>query len=112
MNARNSLIVVGALVLWIPGAIAGELNVVSDRTSSTTSSLGREVQQLREVQKIKGGIDLSSPILDFRKKGEFFRYTLTTNTAWVLTNHVAGRQIWLQVAQDATGGWTNAWPAD
>lgn len=56
-------------------------------------------------------MDLTTAVLNFDQTGQVFRFTLTNHTAWVFTNHVAGRQLWLQVAQDATGGWTNTWPS-
>jgi hypothetical protein len=49
-------------------------------------------------------------LLDFTQPGLFYRYTLTNDTIWSFTNHIAGRQLWLQITEDDTGGWTNSWP--
>lgn len=60
---------------------------------------------------LSGATNLTNAVLDFTQPGLFYRFTLTNDTTWVFTNHVAGRQVWLQIAQDDTGGRFNIWPA-
>ena len=76
--------------------VVGNLNVASNLTASSVT--------------LQGAKELTSPVLDFTQPGLFYRYTLTNQTTWTFTNHVAGRQLWLQITEDDTGGWTNYWP--
>src|SRR5438552_3865375 len=99
MKPRISMLLMIALALGITRAVIAESNVTGKQ----------ETKQSVQRQQARGDTDLSMPVLDFKKKGDFFRYTLTNHTEWVFTNHKAGRQIWLQVSQDSTGGWTNTW---
>jgi len=78
---------------------AGDLNVVGNLNVTSNLAAGAVTLQ--------GAADLTAAVLDFAQPGLFYRHTLTNDTTWTFTNHVAGRQVWLQVAQDATGGWRN-----
>ena len=118
---------------WPGGARAGDLNVggnlgvASNLTAQavvvrnlaattlavTTVTLGGETRSnWPSSATAVGAVDLPTAVLDFMQPGQLYRYTLTGDTTWVFTNHVAGRQVWLQVAQDSTGGWANTWPAN
>ena len=112
----------GVLVLLLtvtaPGwagnlSVVGNLSVASNVTASTLT-LGNEPPRSTwpGADGLTGVVDLATSALDFTQSGQFYRYTMTGDTPWVLTNHVAGRQIWLQVSEDSTGGWHNSWPAD
>jgi hypothetical protein len=119
MNTRRFFCLLAALLWGIASAHAGNLDIAGDLTvaSNLTAhalSLGGET---RTNWPADGGtasvaMDLSTPVLDFSQAGNLFRFTLTNHAAWVFTNHVAGRELTLQLAQDDSGGWTNSWPAD
>jgi hypothetical protein len=91
------------LVILAAHVRAGDFNVVGNLNVASNLTAG--------VVTLRGATDLAEPVLDFAKPGVLFRYTLTNDTTWVFSNHSAGRQVWLEVAQDATGGWSNTWPA-
>src|ERR1041385_4309787 len=100
MKTPVSIIVMIAIALGIASVQAGE----------SKASNKRDIKQSVQGQRGRGGDDLRSPVLDFKKKEEIVRYTLTNHTEWVFINHKAGRQVWLELSQDSTGGWTNSWP--
>ena len=128
------IIVLWLLTLaWTAGTHAGDLNVggnlgvASNLTAQavvvknlaattlavTSVTLGGETRSnWPSGPTAVGVVDLPTAVLDFMQPGQLYRYTLTGDTTWVFTNHVAGRQVWLQVAQDSTGGWENTWPAN
>jgi len=109
-----------ALVLVLFGAEtrAGNLNVQGDLTvasnmTAQSITLGGDARTSWPTDHTAGGVtNLSAPVLDFNHVTGFCRYTMTTNTTWVFTNHVAGRQVFLQITQDEVGGWLNTWPAN
>jgi hypothetical protein len=94
-------VITGSLALGTV-VFAGDLNVVGNL--NVASNLTANVVTLQ------GATVLNNPVLDFAQPGLFYRYTLTNDTTWVFTNHVAGRQVWLEVTQDSSGGWANTWP--
>jgi hypothetical protein len=85
---------------------------VSSNLTAQSITLGGVTQTNWPATSSNGAIDLTSPIVDFTQTGLLYRITLTDNASWVFTNHVAGRIVFLQITEDGTGGWTNAWPAD
>ncbi len=110
---------------WVGGVShAGDLTVIGNlgvASNLTANALAVNTVSLGGIARTNwpsGGTttasvtDLSTAVLDFSQPGRFYRYTLTGDVTWVLTNHVAGKQVWLQVAQDSTGGYGNSWPAD
>jgi hypothetical protein len=113
LTTRTIQLAISMLLLSkISFATAGDLNVnggmnVTGNLTATSITLGGQVRS----NWTGGAIDLTSPVIDFSQPG-FYRYTLTDNATWVFSNHVAGSLIWLRIAEDATGGRTNAWPVD
>ena len=90
---------------------AGQLTITT--MSVDTVTLGGETRtNWPSIPSVGGRVNLGVAVLDFAQPGQFFLYTLKGDTKWVFTNHVAGRQICLEVAQDSTGGWQNIWPAN
>jgi len=51
----------------------------------------------------------STPVL--KKSATLYSIVLTNHAVWVFGQHNAGNQFALKIAQNATGGWTNVWPA-
>jgi len=106
------------MIASVPGARAGDLTVVGNL--GVASNLTAQAVILGGVLRTNwpsggspnGATVLTTAVLDFTQPGQFFQYTLTSDTAWNFTNHVAGRQVWLQVTQDPSGGWQNSWPPD
>ena len=99
---KMRVLVAYGFVMLAGSVWAGDFNVVGNMhvASNLTAS----------VVTLQGGTQLSQPVLDFSQPGLFYRYILTNDTTWIFTNHVAGRQVWLQVEEDETGGWLNTWP--
>ena len=110
---------------WVGGVShAGDLTVIGNlgvASNLTANALAVNTVSLGGIARTNwpsGGTttasvtDLSTAVLDFSQPGRFYRYTLTADTAWTFTNHVAGKQVWLQIAQDSTGGRNTTWPAD
>jgi len=96
-------------------AFAGTLTVVGSQTVSTnlaaqSITLGTDTRTSWPDGSARTVVDLTNAVLDFAQPGSFYRFTLTNNITWVFTNHIAGRDILLQITENATGGWTNAWP--
>jgi len=114
------IIVLWLLTLaWPGGARAGDLNVggnlgvASNLTAQavvvrnlaattlavTTVTLGGETRSnWPSGPTVVGAVDLPTAVLDFMQPGQLYRYTLTGDTTWVFTNHVAGRQVWLHLS--------------
>lgn len=93
--------------------VTGDLNVASNLTANSVTLGGETRTNWPSGGGVVGGaVDLTTAVVNFSQTGSLFRLTLTNHTAWVFTNHVAGREVNLQLTQDATGGWTNAWPSD
>jgi hypothetical protein len=72
-----------ALVSAAAHARASDLNVVGHVNVASNLTAG--------VVTLQGAAELAEPVLDFAKPGLFYRFTLTGDTSWVFTNHVAGR---------------------
>jgi len=58
-----------------------------------------------------GAVDLTEAVIDFSQPAPFYRFTMSSDTTWVFTNHVAGRMVFVQLTQDSTGNHSNAWGA-
>ena len=120
MENRRIVFALLLTLMWTGGTRAGDLNVVGNLfvASNLTANLltANQVTLSGETRTNWPGndtgsaVELSAAVLDLAQPGQLFRYTLKSDTVWVFTNHVAGRQIWLQVMQDSTGGWKNIWP--
>ena len=118
-------------LMWTGRTRAGDLNVVGNLfvASNLTAQVlvaGNLTANLLAVNQVTlsgetrtnwpgndagSAVELAAAVLDLAQPGQLFRYTLNSDTVWAFTNHVAGRQVWLQVMQDSTGGWKNTWPA-
>ena len=91
--------------------MVGDQNVSGNLTAQSIT-LGGVTQSSWPAASCSGVIDLTSPVVDFTQIGQLFRITLSDNTSWVFTNHVAGHMVYLQITEDGTGGWINTWPKD
>ena len=123
MKTRTIILALTTMA-WLANTHAGDLNVVGNL--NVASNLAANTMAVNTVS--LGGIartnwpagggatvsatDLSTAVLDFSQSGRFFRYTLTSDATWIFTNHTAGKQVWLQIAQDNTGSRINTWPTD
>ena len=114
MKKLSIVQMVVALFLATP-AFAGSLTMsgsfVVSNVAAQSITLGSQTRSNWLDESSGGAIDLTNAVLDFAQQGFFYRFTLTNNTTWVFTNHVAGRAAYLYIAEDATGGWNNIWPA-
>jgi len=112
---KRTIIFALITIAWA-GANAGDLNVVGNvnvasNLAASTMTLGGTTLGAWPSAAATGAVVLTTAVLDFTQPGQLFQYTLTANATWVFTNHAAGRQVWLQVAQDMNGNWNNLWPA-
>jgi len=110
---RMRMAVLGWAIMLVTGVRAGELNIVGkvEVVSNLTVNslrLGGQTRSTWPSATEGGATTLSNGVLD-TSLTSFYAVTLTTNVAWDFQGHVAGRSFTLKVAQDAVGGWTNAW---
>jgi hypothetical protein len=112
---KVTIIQIVVALLLVTRGLAGTLTVNGSLTISTnitaqSITLGGVTETNWPSGPNGGVIDLTSGQIDFSQTGLLYRFTLTNNVNWMFTNHVAGRLVFLQITENATGGWTNAWP--
>jgi hypothetical protein len=91
--------------------VVGNVNVASNLTAQSVT-LGGQTRSSWPGGGLAGFQDLGhEPVLGTSEAG-LFSIVLTNHAGWDFGSHMAGRTFRLQIAQDATGGWTNSWPAE
>ncbi len=116
---RNSiaLLEVVATLLTCEVALAGSLDIqgdlnVSSNLTAQTVTLGGQTRSNWPSAGVGSAEDLGhAPILPSDKVG-FYSIVLINHANWDFGPHANGWLFKLQIAQDASGGHTNVWPAD
>ena len=118
MKTRFCMTMLIALLVagWAAMIRAGDLNVagnlnVSNNISATSFTLGADTRT--NWPSGSGGtfLDLgNNPVL--ASPAGLYSIVLTNHAVWDFGAHNAGRAFRLKIAQDGTGGWTNAWSSD
>ena len=91
--------------------VTGNLNITSNLTVQQSLSLGGVPRSTWPSGGAGTFVDLgSNPTLD--ATGSLYSIILTNHATWDFGSHTAGRVFELMIAQDTTGGWTNAWSSD
>jgi len=112
MKSRWKIVTMAGVLLAAMTARASDLTIhgnlnATGNVSGASVTLGGDT---RTNWPGSGAVDLTEPVVDFAQPTEFYRLTMSDDTEWTFTNHVAGRVVRLRVAQDETGGWNSTWP--